>query len=84
MENRLEKYRLVFMGSEIGLEVLGDILGDCHFGESLATEVEMNEHNVGVAILNKCGVFGENTLSQVLNAFTAVSPKQEEEKDEDA
>lgn len=87
MEDRLEKYRLVFMQSPIGLQVLGDILTLCDFGCTLdpTNQGQIGKYNVGTVILNRCGVFADGTLSQVLNALTAVSPviempEQEEEK----
>ncbi|MCK5504221.1 MAG: hypothetical protein KAJ10_03620 [Thermodesulfovibrionia bacterium] len=75
----MEKYRNVLMGSEMGLEVLGDILQSCHLGLPLDSDnpQSVGEYNVGVVILNKCGIFGTNTLPQVLKAFTAVTPEQE-------
>ena len=82
MDNRMEKYRYVLLGSEMGLEVLGDILSMCHLGVPLDSDnpQSIGEHNVGVVILNKCGIFGTNTLPQVLKAFTAVTPELEEGK----
>lgn len=70
---------MVFM-NPIGLEVLGDILSMCHFGCTLDPDnpAAVAEYNVGVIILNKCGVFNEGTLPQVLKAFTAVTPERKE------
>lgn len=83
MSPMLDKYRHTFFRDPICLEVLGDILQHCHFGETLNLDNphEIAEHNVGIVILNKCGVFGNGTLPQVLNAFTAVTPEGGE-KDE--
>jgi len=74
----IDKYRAVFM-SPLGLEVLGDILTTCHFGCTLDPDNPANvaEYNVGVTILNRCGVFHQGTLPQVLNAFTAITPQEE-------
>lgn len=79
----MEKYRAVFLSSDIGKEVLGDILTVCEFGCTLvpSDQGRIGKHNVGVMILGKCGVFGKGTLPQVLNAFAAVMPEKEE-KDE--
>lgn len=84
MENRMEKYRHVLLGSEMGLEVLGDILLMCGFGCTIDPDnpAAVAEHNVGVVILNNCGIFGTNTLPQVLKAFTAVTPEQNQEEGE--
>ena len=74
-----DKYRAVFFGSDMGKEVLGDILSSCHFLESLSNEASMDEHNVGTLILNKCGVTGTGTLPQLINAFVNIVPNQKSE-----
>lgn len=80
----VDKYRAVFFGSEIGKEVLGDILNICHLGCSLTPDnpAMTAEHNVGTIILSNCGVFSEGTASQVINAFAAVVPDKEENDDD--
>ena len=80
-----DKYRAVFLQSPMGLEVLGDILQECHFGCTLDPDnkVEVSEHGVGVLILAKCGVFSPGTLGDVVRALASVTPmpinKEEEE-----
>ena len=59
-----EKYQYILCRG-IGLDVLADILVMCHFGSSLDLEDkhQVAEHNVGVAILAKCGIFGNPKVS---------------------
>lgn len=75
---------MVFLESEIGKDVLGDILRICDFGCTLApdNQGQVAKHNVGITVLSKCGVFGKGTLPQVLNAFAAVMPEEEEKNEE--
>lgn len=70
------KYRLVLLDG-IGLDVLSDILRSCHFGCTLNPEntVQVAEYNVGIAILGRCGIFGEGTFEQVVKALASVTPK---------
>jgi len=78
-----DKYRAVFMSSPMGLEVLADILTECHFGCTLQTEVQMNEHNIGTVILAKCGVFARGTRMDVIRALSTVIPSKEVEDEQD-
>lgn len=70
------KYRHVF-SSSLGREVLADLLGECHFGETLDPDnkVRVAEYNIGVVILAKCGIFGDGTRMDVMNALLNVIPK---------
>jgi hypothetical protein len=75
----IDKYRITFMESPFGKEVLSDILFQCHFGESLKDETMTIEYNVGLAILARCGIFGPNTRQDVINALCSVRPKEDED-----
>ena len=71
------KYRTVFLQGTVGRDVLADILIDlCKFGTTLNPEnpAQVAEHNVGVAILSKCGIFSEETKDDVIRALAGVVP----------
>jgi hypothetical protein len=75
------KYRHVFVGSQIGLDVLADILVVfCHFGCFIDDAYQMAQHNVGVNILSRCGIFKpenrQNVIRSMVNAIP--SPRKEE------
>jgi hypothetical protein len=75
------KYRHVFTSSTIGLEVLSDILVTfCHFGCFLDDAYQMAQHNVGVSILSRIGIFrSENRINVVMAMVNAIpTPKKEE------
>jgi hypothetical protein len=71
------EYRLLFLRSTLGKDVLGDILKECHFGCTLDPDnkVQVSEYNVGIMILNKLGIFSEDTGNDVITALANVSPK---------
>lgn len=77
MEKAMDKYRLVF-NSPIGQEVLSDILTMTHFGCTLNSEnpQSIGEHNVGVAILAKMGIFAQGTKLDVLKSLMAITPQK--------
>jgi hypothetical protein len=77
-----EKYRHVFC-SGVGLEVLADILTMTHFGETLdlSNPHRIAEHNIGVAILAKMGVFSPGTKMDVIRALAAVVPNNDKKED---
>lgn len=79
-----DKYRAVFFGSPMGLEVLGDILNDCHYGSTLDMENphQIAEYNVGVVILAKCGVLGGEVMQDVVRALSTIMPTQQKEDEE--
>jgi len=52
-------YGYVFLGSEQGRRVLGDILAFCHFGRRLNNDTERVEYNVGIAIAEMSGMMSE-------------------------
>ena len=81
MNELIAKYRAVFLESQLGRDVLADILSTCHFGCTLDPDntVQVSEYNVGIAILHKCGIFGKGTMDDVLRALSGVSPHTEEE-----
>ena len=75
------KYRHVFTSSPLGLDVLADILVSfCHFGCFLDDSYHMAQHNVGVNILSRIGIFSPenraNVIMQMVNALP--TPKKEE------
>jgi len=76
------KYRHVFI-NEIGLEVLADILHECHFGDTMHPDnnMRLGEYNIGVTILGKMGIFSEFTLKQVVNALSSVVPPKPKEEE---
>jgi hypothetical protein len=77
-----QKYRHIFL-SPLGLEVLVDILQDCHFGCTLDPDnkVQIAEYNVGITILAKCGVFGPDrdvpVMNAMINSLQSSKPKEE-------
>jgi len=73
------KYRAVFM-SEIGREVLSDILMQCHFGVTLDPDnkVQVAEYNVGMVLLERCGIFRHNTRRDVIGALCSITPATDE------
>lgn len=75
------KYRSLFLRGTLGKDVLADILTLCHFGCTLDPDnrVQVSEYNVGIAILHRCGIFGEDTLEQVIRHLGKVVPKPEQE-----
>ena len=79
MNDLTSKYRTVLFENQIGRDVLADILSMCHFGCTLDPEnsVQISEYNVGMAILNKCGVFSRGTEEEVLRALAGVIPIEE-------
>lgn len=81
MDKLQAKYRAVFITSALGKDVLSDILKLCHFGCTLDPDnlVQVSEHNVGVAILNRLGIFSEDTLEDVVRALANVVPLAKED-----
>jgi len=75
----VEAYRKTFLGTKFGKDVLADILRACHFGCTLDPDdkVVVAEHNVGMVILAKLGIFSKGTEEQVIAALAAVMPPQE-------
>ena len=71
----IEKYRKVFF-NPLGFEVLADVLAQCHFGCTVNPDdkVQVAEHNVGIMILSRCGVFAPGTMKDVILALSAVQP----------
>jgi hypothetical protein len=84
MDDMTAKYRELFLKTNLGREVLADILQMCHFGETLDPEnmVRVSEYNVGVAVLHKCGILAEDTLEDVTRALANITPKNPQEDDE--
>lgn len=77
------KYRQVFLHSQLGKDVLADILKLCKFGCSLDPEnlVQVSEYNVGVAILHRLGILAEDTLEDVVRALASIVPLEKTKED---
>ena len=85
MEEILQaKYRATFLNNPLGIDVLADILNLCHFGCTLNPDnpVQVSEYNLGIVILHRCGIFGDDTLMDVINALSSVAPKSKEKENE--
>lgn len=56
-KRRKKLYQYVFGSTDMGREVLADILRTCHYGASLQPEnaAQIGEYNVGVMIVARCG-----------------------------
>jgi len=80
--NLRAKYRLLFLRSTLGKDVLFDLLQMCHFGGSLTPGdfKEVSEYNLGIMILRKLGIFSEGTGFDVMNALAKVSPKEDKKE----
>jgi len=80
MNELTSKYRTVLLENQLGRDVLADILSMCHFGVTLDPDntVQVSEHNVGTAILFRCGVFQVGTMDAVIRALAGVLPQTEE------
>lgn len=68
------QYRHIFLGSQMGMQVLADILDMCYFGSTLDPEnkVEISRYNLGISILVRCGVFLGVTQFEVVNALAGI------------
>jgi len=77
----MEKYRKVF-GSPMGQDVLADILTMTHFGETLDANNlhRVAEHNLGILILVKMGVFSNDTKMDVIRALQSITPSKAEKQ----
>ena len=66
-----QKYRHIFINSEMGREVLRDILlSFCHYGQFLEyNQAQIAEHNVGVSILIRCGIMDGDNIANSLNGL---------------
>lgn len=69
------KYKNLFF-SQYGMDVLSDILFECHFGCMLnhLNPQEIGEYNIGVAILIKCGILAEDTRRRVIMSLVNYVP----------
>jgi hypothetical protein len=78
-EEMQAKYRLLFFSTDIGVEVLADILQMCHFTiETVAQDPVQNAvKNVGEAILRNCGIYkdGHENMVEFLRAVQAIKPE---------
>ena len=68
------RYRHLFLGSQMGMQVLADILDMCYFGSSLDVEnkVEIARYNLGISILVKCGIFEGVSQFEIVNALSGM------------
>jgi len=71
------KYSELFR-SELGRQVLTDILRNCEFGSFLHPDnsVRFVWHNVAVTILKEAGMMGSDVMDQVVNALCNVYPEE--------
>jgi len=75
------KYRHVFTRDAISLEVLSDILVSfCHFGCYVDDGYQMAQHNVGVNILSRIGIFRPENRKNVLMAMVNAIPQKVKEE----
>ena len=72
------KYRHIFLGSPMGLEVLADILQLCHFGVTLSAddEAQIGEHTIGTLILGRCGIFRPGAILNIVQSLASVVPEE--------
>lgn len=77
-EQLREKYRLVFLKDEIGIEVLGDMLKrlkfGCHLNEALG---DIALYNVAVEILGMLKVIQPGNERNFILSLANVTPKKE-------
>jgi len=75
-----KKYRNVLISTSMGIDVLADILVSfCHFGCFIETDYQMAQHNVGVNILARIGIFSpENKENSIRTMVSALPPPKEE------
>ncbi len=67
------KYRELF-SSELGREVLADLLEQAEFGTIIhpQNEVKLMWHNAAICILRECGMVGEGLMDQLVDALCSV------------
>jgi hypothetical protein len=71
-------YRFAFAQTEIGVEVLCDILTNlCHFGQVLETPDDVAQYNVGIGILSRLGVVSKGNEREIVVNLLNVIPKKE-------
>lgn len=80
MNELTAKYRTVFE-SQIGKDVLADLLKNAHFGETLNWENPgmIAEYNFGVVILASMGIYSRETREDVIRALLTVTPQDKKE-----
>jgi hypothetical protein len=69
-----DKYRFVF-GTELGSQVLSDILKMCHFAMKVDPDNknEIIAHNLAVEILAKCGVYDGDNFEKVIRNILGIA-----------
>jgi len=72
------KYRIVF-NSEMGAEVLNDILREAGHGRPIGdmSDVQRGAYDLGTTILYKIGVYIHETRQAVTNALLNIQPQEE-------
>src|SRR4030042_7014694 len=70
------KYRHIFTKSEMGAEVLADILVNlCHLGCILETADQVAQYNSGVGILSRLGIFSKANQLEVRTKMIPIVPR---------
>lgn len=78
-KKRLEEIYKYIFSSDMGLEVLGDVLINfCHFGCFLGNPDEVAQYNVGVQILSRLGAFSKGNTEKVIKGLINSLPNKEE------
>lgn len=74
----MAKYRLLFLDSSIGIDVLDDILRECSFYASLNPDSpgQIALHNLGKLILNKCGIWNDGNTGDILRNIRSLTEKE--------
>ena len=74
------KCRFILTGTDMGVDVLSDILvAFCHFGCFLENDYDRAQHNVGVNILSRCGVFAPGNMQNVVRSLVNAISQQPKE-----
>lgn len=69
-----QAYRRVFNTKE-GMVVLGHLLTDMHFFDTVENEAEQALSNYARVILKRIGILNEQTIEEVVAAFMKIHPK---------
>ena len=82
-EKIIAKYRILFLQSSLGRDVLADLLAACNWCSDLEpdNEGQVARHNVAIHILRRCGILGEGTMEQIIMALASVVPMPTKEEE---
>jgi len=82
-EDIRNKYRFVFTSTDLGVDVLCDILVNlCNFGQYLQSQKEVYEYNVGIGILSRLGISSAGNEKQMVRTLVGMMPKPIKSKEE--